>query len=82
MANTKIKHCPHCAGVSYLHSNYSNKYRCFFVFVKCDICGAQGKAYKSAEAPSETDWESEACIDAIEAWNMRRSETADSEEWF
>lgn len=81
MAN-KIKRCPHCAGASYLHSNYSYKCRCFFVFVKCEICGAQGKVYKSAEEPAAADWQNEACNDAVEAWNMRRSDTADSEEWF
>lgn len=71
MASNSIKACPHCGGVSYLNSNYSYKTRSYFVFVKCDICGAQGKIVNSPEDPAAEEWQSDACDRAIEAWNMR-----------
>ena len=71
---TKIKPCPHCGGVSYLNSNYSYKARTYFVFVKCDICGSQGKIYSSADEPAAVEWNNEACDSAVEAWNMRVNE--------
>ena len=67
----KIKTCPHCGGTACLNSNYSYKTRTYFVFVKCDICGAQGKAYNSPEEPAALEWNNQPCTDAINAWNMR-----------
>ena len=74
MAETYIKPCPHCGGAAYLTQNYSYKCRGYFVFVKCDICGAQGKIYNSPEEPAAEDWNSQPCNDAIGAWNMRTTE--------
>lgn len=74
---SNIKTCPHCGGVSFLSSSYSYKTRCYFVFVKCDICGSQGKIYRSDEEPAATEWNNEACNSAIEAWNMRTYEDKD-----
>lgn len=71
---TKIKTCPHCGGVSFLNANYSYKARAYFVFVKCDICGSQGKIYRSDEDPAAAEWNNEACNSAVEAWNMRAYE--------
>lgn len=79
MTETHIKPCPHCGGTSYLNQNYSNRARSYFVFVKCDICGAQGKIYGSAEEPAATDWNNAPCKDAIAAWNMRTPEPAEQE---
>ena len=66
-----IRECPHCGGLTSLRSNYSPQYRKYFVFCKCEICGAQGKAYTQPDPPSECDWNSVACEDAVGAWNMR-----------
>lgn len=66
-----IKACPHCGGSACLTANYSYKIRKFFVFVKCDICGSQGKIYNSAEDPASESWNNQACKDALNAWNMR-----------
>lgn len=74
MADETIKPCPHCGGVAYLNSNYSYRRRTFFVFVKCDICGSQGKIYNSQDEPNEVDWNNRSCIDAVTAWNMRTTE--------
>jgi DnaJ-class molecular chaperone len=72
MATDNIKACPHCGGTACLNSNYSYKARTYFVMVKCDICGAQGKIYNSPEEPAAAEWNNAACIDAISAWNMRK----------
>ena len=74
MSNKRIKPCPHCGGVSYLNSNFSYKTRSYFIFVKCEICGATGKTAGSKENPAADDWQSDACERAVEAWNMRTYE--------
>lgn len=66
-----LKKCPHCNGVAFLNSNYSYKTRSYFVFVKCDVCGAQGKVVYSAKDPTTENWQSAACDSAVEAWNLR-----------
>lgn len=71
MGNTVIKPCPHCGGIACINANYSYKVRKYFVFVKCDICGAQAKIYTCDNHPSEEDWDNVACRDALNAWNMR-----------
>lgn len=71
MENERLKGCPHCGGGACLNSNYSYKTRCYFVYVKCDICGAQGKIYRSQEEPQAAGWNNQPCIDAVRAWNMR-----------
>lgn len=70
-----LKPCPHCGGTACLNANYSYKSRSYFVFVRCDICGAQGKIYNSSQNPEESGWSSAACNDAARAWNMRYKET-------
>lgn len=74
MSKTAIKPCPHCNGVAYLNANYSYKTRSYFIYVKCDICGATGKTTTSQEDPQGEEWQSEACERAIEAWNLRAYE--------
>lgn len=73
MDTKHILPCPHCGGTACLNSNYSYKKRFYFVYVKCDICGAQGKIYCSDEEPAAEDWNNTACIDAVNAWNMRKA---------
>lgn len=73
----QIKPCPHCGGPACLNSNYSYKIRSYFVFVKCDICGSQGKIYNSPYNPVEAEWNTGACNDAVMAWNMRYNERED-----
>lgn len=67
----EIKTCPHCMGAATLMSSYSYKMKAYFVVVKCDICGAQGKAFISEEEPAAVNWNNRACAGALEAWNMR-----------
>lgn len=70
-----IKPCPHCGGSARLTANYSYKIRAFFVFCKCDICGAQAKIYSCKEDPAAAEWNNDTCADAIAAWNMRTPAT-------
>ena len=72
-----IKPCPHCGGSACLNQNYSYRKRTYFVLVKCDICGAQGKIYNSEEEPAAAGWDNQPCRDAINAWNMRYHEERD-----
>jgi len=74
---TQIKTCPHCGGVSTLNCNYSYKTRSYFVFVKCEVCGAQGKTCHSPEHPAEEQWQNEACEQALAAWNLRIENASD-----
>lgn len=67
-----MKSCPFCGGHACLYANYSYKARSYFVFVKCEICGARGKTFISKEDPAEVGWNNEACNDAVEAWTMRK----------
>lgn len=66
-----IKTCPHCGGTANLRISYSHKMQAYFVYVKCEICGAQGKAYTDEEDPEVKGAENSACQFAISAWNMR-----------
>lgn len=75
MSKTAIKPCPHCNGATYLNANYSYKTRSYFIFVKCDVCGATGKTTTSQEDPAAEEWQSEACETAITAWNLRAYES-------
>lgn len=74
MSDDPIKTCPHCGGSACLNANYSYKTRSYFVFVKCDICGATGKTYTSADDPAGYGWNTAACNDAIAAWNLRTAQ--------
>ena len=67
----RIKDCPHCGGDGILSANYSPKLKLWFVTVKCQFCGATGKYYTQSESPKKTDWETDACYDAVSAWNKR-----------
>ena len=73
---TNILECLHCGGAAYLNSNYSYKTRAYFVFVKCDVCGATGKTARSENEPAEDNWQSPPCESAIAAWNLRTSPKA------
>lgn len=73
----KILPCPHCGGDSLLNSNYNGRYRQYFVYVKCDICGSQGKAFADLSDPDANGWSDSACDSAIKAWNMRTKQEDD-----
>lgn len=77
-----IKACPHCGGAACLNANYSYKARAYFVFVKCNICGATGKTYRDDKDPGAdcNDWRTASCNDAVEAWNMRTTDKIDDQQ--
>lgn len=72
-----IQYCPFCGGNAKLCSTYGNRQRLYFVFVKCDVCGAQGKTYASRTKPADDDWNTQPCEDAVKAWNMRSARACD-----
>lgn len=57
-----------------MNSNYSYKTRSYFVFVKCEICGAQGKITNCDDDPAADEWKNQACETAVSAWNLRYKE--------
>lgn len=67
----KINGCPFCGGSASINQRYSPKQDLYLVFMKCDICGAQGKIFTGEDAPSANEWNTKQCHDAIGAWNMR-----------
>ena len=71
MNDETLKRCPHCGGTAYINSSYSYRHKTHFVYVKCSICGAQGKTYCSTGDPEKAGWNNQACTDAVAAWNMR-----------
>lgn len=66
-----VKYCPHCGGDARLTANYSPKVKRWFIAVKCTLCGATGKYYTQVEDPDETNWNTDACYNALRAWNRR-----------
>ena len=72
MAESTLKPCPFCGGQAWLVRTYSPRYDCFFVFGRCELCHAQGKAYTSSEAEEDVFWSGEAPEKAARAWNMRK----------
>lgn len=69
-----LKPCPFCGGGASLNAKYTYRNKCWFVFVKCEICNGQGKTFRSNQCPADDDWSNDACDSAINAWNMRREE--------
>lgn len=64
-----MKTCPFCGGNASLMRSIG-KYK-YFIFVKCNMCGAQAKAFVSKDDPAEYDWDTYECEQAVQAWDMR-----------
>lgn len=71
MKKDVIETCPHCGGEARLTANYSPKTKLWFINVKCQICGATGKYYTQVEDPEGKEWKTDACYNALQAWNKR-----------
>ena len=67
----KAKPCPCCGGASCLHSNYLREPDLYYVFVRCTVCGTEGKKIPTWDRPSEYEWRGNEANLAISAWNMR-----------
>lgn len=66
-----IKPCPHCGGHSVLNQRWNYKASKYFIFVRCEVCGSQGKSYPTYESLYDDDYNETADELAIKAWNMR-----------
>lgn len=62
---TEIKKCPFCGGEANLHSNYSQKADCYYIFVQCSNCFCKSLSVKSEHPVSKIGQQ------AVEAWNRR-----------
>lgn len=74
MLEIKLKKCPFCGHEeAYVYQRYSTNYGGnWFVFVKCEYCGAQSGAITSKDGePAEMDWDCIAVKKVVDAWNMR-----------
>ena len=69
-----LKKCPHCGGKARAQSNYSQTANGYFIFIRCTVCGSQGKTCFSPTDPEYDEYENKALHDAISAWNMRIKE--------
>lgn len=70
------KRCPFCGGTASLfrtisQGRWKNSY---YTRVMCDICGSQGKSFRSDDDPAQANWETYECFQAVCAWNMRTKE--------
>lgn len=66
-----MKKCPHCGGRARAQSNYSQTANGYFIFIRCTVCGSQGKTCFSYTDPADDEQDNEALSNAISAWNMR-----------
>ena len=66
-----IETCPHCGGNATLCAHKGKEKDTYFIFVKCDICRAQGTIFLAYADPLENDWSDVACVKALQAWNRR-----------
>lgn len=71
MAEMYIKPCPHCGGSGCLISKYSYRLKTYMVYVRCDVCGAQGRIYTTDSEKDFESWDSDTAYCAISAWNLR-----------
>lgn len=69
-----IKNCPHCGGEGFLTQDYNSRLCSYFIYVKCNICGAQGKVVYDRTSAANKDWNTTSCDRALAAWNMRTNE--------
>ena len=70
---------PFCGGVPELRANYSRGAGAYFIFVKCTVCGGQGKTYTEKDDPEKKGFSTLACAKAVTAWNKRTREETEIE---
>lgn len=70
----KIKPCPFCGNDTATLIQQGTRYG-YIVFVQCQICGAQTRAFGSKKSCIEVDWETDNCYSAVLAWNTRPKKT-------
>lgn len=68
----EISECPFCGSEASLYRTYGKGL--WFVRVKCEMCGAQGKTVvneTNEDVDSDKWWATEKCQMAVDAWNRR-----------
>ena len=74
-----MKHCPFCGGEALLKANRASKGDWTFFFVKCDVCGAQSKAFSERyiswdDIDPDDIWDYPAAKSALRNWERRANE--------
>lgn len=67
----EIKRCPFCGGLADVKSRWWSTAKTYIVFVQCQVCSAQTKAFTSEDNPVQHDWETPEVELAIDTWNKR-----------
>ena len=78
MSRMRLRRCPFCGGKANTMWNYSGGF--YYIRVRCNVCEAQGKSYKSEENPTDNEWDTFECRMAASAWNMRAYDRIDPED--
>ena len=70
---TELKPCPFCGGTATIDSNYAYNTKTYFLFGRCEDCGAKGKVYAVNESIIEDMPYSatNAYRLAMKSWNKR-----------
>lgn len=67
----ELKKCPFCGGDASIVNSYSQIRKRIFVYVRCDICLAQGKTFTTGKN-AEMGENNPANKYAVNAWNIRK----------
>lgn len=65
----ELKPCPFCGDEANMWCRGTR--HGYMIIVKCDLCGAQTKAFWSDTDAADDDWNNQACKMAAKAWNRR-----------
>ena len=69
------KNCPFCQGKPYLKASYNERMNMTYIFVRCSVCGGQGRAFIHAGYMEDiTDAQDKVDL-AIKAWDTRPKKT-------
>ena len=64
--------CPFCGSDDIVMSrNYNPRYRAFFVWIECVVCGSRSRSFSCTDDPANCDWNNLACHRAVASWNRR-----------
>ena len=68
---TKWKNCPFCGSDSVrLHYN-SSRFRKYYYYMACDVCGARTRGEAISQEDRKDEWENPAAEKSIACWNQR-----------
>lgn len=69
--NYELKPCPFCGGTATFFVKKSKNKTLWYIYVKCDFCGAQSKTMFTETDPKPLNFQTWDCSAAIDFWNNR-----------